>query len=71
MALVAGFWWERETVGWRTLRVREAVYIDLFNTDVVLFDDLCTDFAKKSEEFKSYDIFITRFFCSVVRVEAR
>lgn len=52
--------------------MREAVYIDLFNTDIVLFDDLCTDFAKKkSAEFKSYDIFITRFFCSVVRVEAR
>lgn len=51
--------------------MREAVYIDLFNTDVVLFDDLCTDFAKKSAEFKSYDIFITRLFCSVVRVEAR
>lgn len=27
--------------------MREAVYIDLFNTDIVLFDDLCTDFAKK------------------------
>lgn len=57
MVLVAGFWWEREMVGWRTLRVREAVYIDLFNTDIVLFDDLCTDFAKKKAQSFSHMIF--------------
>lgn len=37
--------------------MREAVYIDLFNTDIVLFDDLCTDFAKKKAKSLSHMIF--------------